>query len=77
MSQAPHVLRNARNGARYGVDMKLEDSLASGLIDTYPKVVPMGITAENLAKKYTLDRKTVDAYAAESQKRWAAGILIF
>lgn len=46
MSQAPHVLRGGRTGAKYGVNMVLEDSLATGLIDTYPTKAPMGITAE-------------------------------
>ena len=46
MSQSPHVLRGGRVGARYGVNLQLEDSLATGLIDTYPTRAPMGITAE-------------------------------
>ena len=78
MTQAPHVLRGGRSAARYGVDLKLEDSLAHGLVDSYPHNVPMGITAENLAKKYGLKREEVDQYALDSQKRWgkaqAAGI---
>lgn len=72
MSQAPHVLRGGRSAPRYGVDLKLEDSLAQGLVDTYPSVCPMGITAENLGKMYGIERKAVDAYALESQKRWGA-----
>jgi acetyl-CoA acyltransferase 2 len=71
MSQAPHVVRGARN-VRYGVDLKMEDSLAHGLTDTYPTMCPMGITAENLGKMYGISRETVDAYALESQTRWKA-----
>ena len=70
MSQAPHVLRGARNGVRYGVDMKLEDSLAHGLVDSYPTKTPMGITAENLGKMYGVSRNQADEYALESQLRW-------
>ena len=70
MSQAPHVLRGARNGVRYGIDMKLEDSLAHGLVDSYPTKTPMGITAENLGKMYGVSRSQADQYALESQKRW-------
>ena len=70
MSQAPHVLRGARNGVRYGVDMKLEDSLAHGLVDSYPTKTPMGITAENLGKMYGVNRAQADEFALESQKRW-------
>jgi acetyl-CoA acyltransferase 2 len=69
MSQAPHVLRGARNGARYGIDMKLEDSLAHGLVDSYPTKTPMGITAENLGKMYGITREEVDAFALNSQRR--------
>lgn len=75
MSQAPFVLRNARAAPRYGVDMKLEDSLAHGLVDTYPTKTPMGITAENLGKMYGFNRQTVDEFALTSQHRWGEGIL--
>ncbi|KAJ3225059.1 3-ketoacyl-CoA thiolase, mitochondrial [Clydaea vesicula] len=71
MSQAPYALRNARFGTRYGVDQKLEDTLAHSLTDQFPKKTPMGITAENLAAKYKIGRSEVDAYALQSQQRWA------
>lgn len=70
MTQAPHILRGARDGARFGIDMKLEDSLSASLVDRYPEVTPMGITAENLAKKYSLSRKDCDAYGLQSQQRY-------
>jgi acetyl-CoA acyltransferase 2 len=73
MSQAPFVLRDSRAGMRYGVDQKLEDSLAHALIDAYPTKTPMGITAENLAKKHQIDRSAADRFAARSQKNWNAG----
>ncbi|KAJ3208990.1 3-ketoacyl-CoA thiolase, mitochondrial [Entophlyctis luteolus] len=71
MSQAPYVLRGIRTGTRYGVDQPLEDSLAHGLVDQYPVKTPMGITAENLAKKYNISREDADAFALVSQQRWA------
>ncbi|KAI9327866.1 Thiolase, N-terminal domain-containing protein [Obelidium mucronatum] len=71
MSQAPYALRGVRTGTRYGVDQPLEDTLAHGLIDQYPTKTPMGITAENLAKKYNISRSDADAYALVSQQRWA------
>ncbi|KAI9351138.1 Thiolase, N-terminal domain-containing protein [Zopfochytrium polystomum] len=71
MSQAPHVLRGGRTGAKYGVDLKLEDSLAHALVDQYPTQTPMGITAENLGKQFNLTRQDADAYAALTQQRWA------
>ncbi|KAI8848730.1 mitochondrial 3-ketoacyl-CoA thiolase [Chytridium lagenaria] len=73
MSQAPYALRGIRAGTRYGVDQKLEDTLAHGLVDQYPTVTPMGITAENLAKQYNITRKDADEYALLTQQRWAAG----
>ena len=32
----------------------------------------MGITAENLGEKYGISREACDAYALQSQQRWAA-----
>ncbi|RKO93970.1 Thiolase, N-terminal domain-containing protein [Blyttiomyces helicus] len=72
MSQAPYALRGARAGTRYGVDLVLEDTLARGLVDTYPNTVPMGITGENLGKLYNISRQEVDEYALLSQQRFAA-----
>ncbi|KAJ3197505.1 3-ketoacyl-CoA thiolase, mitochondrial [Irineochytrium annulatum] len=72
MSQSPYALRGVRSGTRYGVDLKLEDTLAHGLVDQYPTVTPMGITAENLAKQYNITRKDADEYALLTQQRWAA-----
>lgn len=69
MSQAPYAVRNARFGTRLGVDLKLEDTLWQGLTDEYAKT-PMGITAENLAKKYNITREDTDRYAHQSQQRW-------
>jgi acetyl-CoA acyltransferase 2 len=71
MSQAPHAVRNIRSGVRYGLDPKMEDTLAHALVDQYPKKTPMGITAENLAAKYHITRADADAYAVSSQQRWA------
>ncbi|KAJ3130174.1 3-ketoacyl-CoA thiolase, mitochondrial [Nowakowskiella sp. JEL0407] len=70
MSQAPFALRGIREGIKYGQDQKLEDTLANALIDQYPTHTPMGITAENLGKKYGITRQQVDEYALLSQKRW-------
>lgn len=71
MSQAPYALRNVRSGTRFGVDLKMEDTLSHGLVDSYPEKTPMGITAENLGKQYKITRKEADEYALESQKRFA------
>jgi len=67
MTQAPHVLRGARTGYKFGQTIQLEDSLWEALIDTYTGC-GMAITAENLAEKYGLTRQEVDAYALRSQQ---------
>jgi acetyl-CoA acetyltransferase family protein len=67
MSQAPHVVRGIRWGARLGVNPPLEDLLWQGLTDQYCGC-PMGITAENLAAKYAIKRADVDSYALRSQQ---------
>jgi acetyl-CoA acetyltransferase family protein len=67
MSQAPHVVRGARWGLRLG-PAPLEDYLWEALKD--PQCgLSMAETAENLAAKYKLNRKDVDAVAVSSQKR--------
>ncbi|KOR29369.1 acetyl-CoA acetyltransferase, partial [Achromatium sp. WMS1] len=71
MSQAPHLLPRSRDGQRMG-DWTMKDSMIiDGLWDIFGQV-HMGITAENIAQKYALDRKMQDAFAAESQQRVAA-----
>jgi len=66
MSQAPHVIRNARWGIPLA-QSKLEDSLWDGLTDSYIKL-PMGITAENLTTLYNISQDEVDNYSIRSQE---------
>ena len=71
MSLAPHVLAGSRDGQRMG-DWKLVDSMITdGLFDVYNKY-HMGITAENVAKKYDISRDKQDALALASQQKAAA-----
>ena len=64
MSQSPYSLSGVRFGnTRYGVDLKLVDTLAASLVDQVPVPTPMGITAENLAEKYGITREQCDAFA--------------
>ncbi|MBN3320915.1 THIM protein, partial [Atractosteus spatula] len=71
MSQAPYAVRNIRFGTKFGVDLKMEDTLWAGLTDLHIKT-PMGITAENLAEKYEITREDCDRYAHQTQQRWKA-----
>ena len=71
MSAAPHVLPNSRDGQRMG-DWKLVDTMiVDGLWDVYNQY-HMGITAENVAKEYGIDRDAQDALALGSQQKAAA-----
>jgi acetyl-CoA C-acetyltransferase len=67
MSQIPYYLKGARFGYKMG-----HDTLEDGLIDilTWP-MGPFhnGMTAENVAEKYHIDRDSQDAFALLSQER--------
>ncbi|EJE49988.1 acetyl-CoA acetyltransferase [Acidovorax sp. CF316] len=71
MSLAPHVLPGSRDGQRMG-DWKLVDTMiVDGLWDVYNQY-HMGITAENVAKQYSITREQQDALALNSQLKAAA-----
>src|SRR5210317_1119469 len=67
MTRAPYWLPKARFGARMG-DAVMEDPMMGALTcpigDTH-----MGVTAENLAQKYSISREEQDALSAESHRR--------
>ncbi len=68
MSLSPHLLPGSRDGFRMG-DAKLIDSMiVDGLWDVYNQY-HMGVTAENVAKKYGISREDQDAFAAASQQK--------
>ncbi|XP_069424614.1 3-ketoacyl-CoA thiolase, mitochondrial isoform X1 [Ovis canadensis] len=71
MSQAPYCVRNIRFGTKLGSELKLEDTLWTGLTDSHIQM-PMAITAENLAVKHQISREDCDRYALQSQQRWKA-----
>lgn len=71
MSQAPFVARGIRWGVTLGQSPALEDSLWASLTDAYAGL-PMGLTAEKLAEQYLITRAEADAYALQTQLRWAA-----
>jgi acetyl-CoA C-acetyltransferase len=71
MSASPHVLMGSRDGQRMG-DWKMVDSMiVDGLWDVYNQY-HMGVTAENIAKKYGVTREAQDALALGSQQKAAA-----
>jgi acetyl-CoA acyltransferase 2 len=66
MTQAPFVIRGARNGLKLGGGA-LEDTLMAGLTDSYCGL-PMALTAEKLAEQHGITRADADTYALRSQQ---------
>lgn len=74
LSNAPIYLRNSRFG---GDNPKLVDSNAEAgqqPQETYGSGLGMGITAENVAERFSISREDQDAFALESQRRASAAI---
>ncbi len=73
MSQSAHILPRSREGQRMG-DWKMVDTMiVDGLWDAFNQI-HMGVTAENIAKKYAFSREAQDAFAAGSQQKAEAAI---
>jgi acetyl-CoA C-acetyltransferase len=73
MSRAPYLSMGARTGLRMGDAQLLDSMLHDGLWDAFNQY-HMGVTAENVAEKFSLNRKQQDAYALLSQQRAAEAI---
>jgi acetyl-CoA C-acetyltransferase len=71
MSNAPYLLQKARTGYRLGHGELLDSMIADGLSCPITHV-HMGVTAENVAKKYEIGRQEQDEFAAQSQAKAAA-----
>ena len=71
MSASGHVVLGSRDGQRMG-DWKMIDTMINdGLTDAYAKY-HMGITAENVAKAFSVTREMQDELALASQQKAAA-----
>ncbi|MNF60833.1 Acetyl-CoA acetyltransferase [compost metagenome] len=73
MSLANYVMPGARTGLRMGHAQIVDTMISDGLWDAFNDY-HMGITAENLAEKYSLSREQQDAFAAASQQKAVAAI---
>lgn len=73
MSQAPYILKNARDGFKMG-DQKIVDTMISDGLTCATNNYHMGVTAENLAEKYSITREEQDEFAAWSQQKAQAAI---
>jgi acetyl-CoA C-acetyltransferase len=68
MSQSPYLLRKARAGYRMGDGALVDSMICDGLWDAF-NGYHMGITAENIAKKYNINRADQDSFSASSQNK--------
>ncbi|QEL27386.1 acetyl-CoA C-acyltransferase family protein (plasmid) [Bosea sp. F3-2] len=67
MSRAPFLSPAMRWGVKMG-DTVVVDMLDGALRDPFGRML-MGVTAENVAARYSIDRQTQDALAVESHRR--------
>ncbi|KDC13269.1 acetyl-CoA C-acyltransferase [Bordetella bronchiseptica E014] len=72
MSRAPYIAPAQRWGARMG-DSAMVDMMTGALSDPFGRM-HMGVTAENVAARYSISRADQDALAVESHRRAAAAI---
>ena len=75
MSRAPYVL--SKSATAYGRSQELHDTsigwrFVHPRMDEMGHTDPLGITAENVAKRYDVSREDQDLFALSSQQRWAA-----
>lgn len=77
MSTAPYYVNNVRFGTKSG-DVLLKDPNTASQPGSQPTEtygdLNMGITAENVADKYSISREEQDEFALESQERMANAI---
>jgi acetyl-CoA C-acetyltransferase len=73
MSRAPFLLPGARWGERLGHGQVWDHMIHEGLTDAFHDI-HMGITAENVALRYSIGRAEQDEFAALSQSRAEAAI---
>lgn len=73
MSSAPHMLKKARSGYRFGHDQIFDHMALDGLEDAYEGQA-MGVYAELCVDKYSFSREDQDNFAIESLKRAQSAI---
>jgi acetyl-CoA C-acetyltransferase len=73
MSASPHALPGSREGFRMGEAKLIDTMIVDGLWDVYNQY-HMGVTAENVARKYDISRAEQDQFALQSQLKAEAAI---
>jgi len=72
MSQSPHAIQ-LRNGVKMGTANMVDTMLYDALVDPFHNI-HMGVTAENVAKKFSITRQEQDEFALASQLKASAAI---
>jgi acetyl-CoA C-acetyltransferase len=72
MSRGPYIIPSGRFGQRMG-DGKIVDMMVGALHDPFD-VIHMGVTAENVARQWSITREEQDALAVQSHQRAARAI---
>lgn len=73
MSLSPFLIDNVRSGYKMG-DRNITDSMIKDALTCAMNGYHMGITAENLAKKYGISREEQDEFALQSQLKAARAL---
>lgn len=73
MTNAPYLLKKARNGYRLGHSEIYDSMILDGLWDVYNNI-HMGNCAEKCAKDFSMSREEVDNFAISSYKRAISAI---
>jgi acetyl-CoA C-acetyltransferase len=73
MTNAPYILKNARNGLRLGNSTIYDSILLDGLTDVYNNI-HMGSCTELTAKEFKQTREQLDQFAINSYKKALAAI---
>lgn len=68
MSTAPYLLSKARFGLKMGNAQMIDSMIHDGLTDAFNNY-HMGVTAENIAEKWSLSREEQDTFALNSQHK--------
>lgn len=72
MSKAPFALQDARYGYRMGspmINTPVVDTMVNDALWDAANNCHMGITAENVAEKYSISRQELDEFSASSQQK--------
>jgi len=72
MSRAPLVMAKPENGNQTVWDTTLGWRFPNPRMEAMFPLESMGETGENVAERWSISREEQDAFALESQKRWAA-----